>query len=609
MLLKLINAKILVLLFTMNCIDGLFERDKWLHDLVNYIQYDLKVHQTIIITDKNTEKQYLTTNDIIIKLKSNLPSKIINYNNETSSKALDLVKAGIKHFRSTALLIAMQPLEFDISDLIKMFSHLSGENTKPLALAIVLSSEKLPSYERLLQGMWTANFLDFTVLEVLQQKKSNNQLLLDHSQIIISVHQYNPFNKIYTKRNYSSKMVIFPTKLRDLNGFKMKVSSFNLPPTLSVTRNNSGYPVAVYGPDAELAKSLSKAMNFKIIEIASDDAEGWGNYDPINNKTTGAIEKMIAKKVQFSTNLGDCVPEGEVIVEFTRVDNHFCYLPVVPIRKTKTLVQFSWQCFYLGLLITLLIVLPVLVSYILTFDQYFWLPLYVFQAALGFGIPREPNKLAERIVFIISLFAFFISSSAIYAVFADFTLTTEVEEEIKTLEDLRSTNLTLMAETGVADLFQKTAIDPIIQSMANTIQSVKNSKMCIDYLVKHWNVTCILKDIRAHTDVNEVNKENPLIKVAKPCLRLGVNCMILQKGSPFLPRIDEVLERLRQGGLIRKWYDFTFRKSRRNQQVEDLTKQIDILITLLVVLVSGYLISFVAFACELFLNYFLKKNV
>lgn len=100
------------------------------------------------------------TNDIIIKITSSLPSKVINYKNVTWTKALYFVKSGVKNLRKTTLFITIQSPEYDLfysqaSDLMKILSHISGKKIKPKGSAIVLSKEKLPSHARLLQGMWS----------------------------------------------------------------------------------------------------------------------------------------------------------------------------------------------------------------------------------------------------------------------------------------------------------------------------------------------------------------------------------------------------------------------------------------------------------------------
>lgn len=83
----------------------------------------------------------------------------------------------------------------------------------------------------------------FTVLKVVMKKSNTDKRLGTHSQNPVSVHQYNPFINVYKNKNYSSKVAIFPDKLQNLNGLEMKVSSFNNPPTLFVTRNSSGFPM------------------------------------------------------------------------------------------------------------------------------------------------------------------------------------------------------------------------------------------------------------------------------------------------------------------------------------------------------------------------------
>lgn len=151
MFIKLLDAEIPILLISISCIDGFFRREKWFSYLVNYIQHGLKMYQTIFITDGESVYGNSITNDIIIKITGYLPTKVISYKYMTSRKVLDLVKSGITYRRKTTLFITIQSLEIysfysPESDLIKILSHLSEKKTKPKASAIILSTEKRPSY-------------------------------------------------------------------------------------------------------------------------------------------------------------------------------------------------------------------------------------------------------------------------------------------------------------------------------------------------------------------------------------------------------------------------------------------------------------------------------
>lgn len=173
-----------------------------------------------------------------------------------------------------------------------------------------------------------------SVLEVIKKQVKNNYLH-DPEQNIITVNQFNPFTKVHTKKNYSEKSVIFPNKLLNLNRCKMLDSSITDPPTLSVMRNNSKFPMKFIALDAEVTKALSKTMNFKITEVASEK-EDWGHYDINPNEITSATQKLTNKEIQFSTNIGQRIAGTEKVLQFSRVLDYFCYMPVVSMIETKT---------------------------------------------------------------------------------------------------------------------------------------------------------------------------------------------------------------------------------------------------------------------------------
>ena len=337
MLLHIQFMQIFAFLICINIVQGLFKKEKLIHDLVNYVKHDINVYQSVILTAESSEKLESITKDLISEITSSVPAKVINYKNLTPNRVLELVKRdNVNQLRTTTLFIAIQSIEYyhfnsQASDLIKILSYLSGTSTSAKILADILSKEKLPSYGGLFQRMWSKDFLDFTILEIVK-KLETNRSLLTHRLDLISVHQFNPFTKIYTKKEYTTNTVIFPNKLLNLNDFKIKVSSINYPPTLFVDRNNSN-PIKITGPDAEVTKAISEVMNFKITEVAAEK-DDWGHMDKDPNKTTHVFSKLVNKKIEFSTNIGQLVTETKLI-QFSRIINYYCYLPVVPIIKTK----------------------------------------------------------------------------------------------------------------------------------------------------------------------------------------------------------------------------------------------------------------------------------
>ena len=600
-------ADIIVFLICINNVRGLFSENTWLEPLGKYLLEDSKVFQTVIILDGNSSKEEVTTNNIVNFIAKKVPTKVIQFETVTLSKAIEIVRAkNILRLKASTLFIMIQAVEYNLflmqsSRMVKVLKQLSERKTRPKILAIILSREKSPSYKELLQRMWSDDALDFTVLDVLKKPTTFMNQWSDNWQISTKVHQFNPFTKTYITKKFLRKTELFPNKVQDLKGFQMKVASFNNPPNNFVKRNNSGYPILVSGPDAEITNTLSKVMNFRISQVSSK-AETPGHLDTNINKTTGFLGQVANKKLHFFTNLGFILNEVQDMYEHSRVFYEVCYVALVPVIKIKTLsVEFSQNCWSMAILVLLLIALPVIVSHLLKFEKNFWSPVYIFVAALGFAIPREPTRSPERIVFIVSLFAFFISSAAIYGVLTNFELKTELELEINTLQDLYNLKLPLMMTPLASDIMRLTDNDEISQTLLRTTILTNLPTTCTRLLVKHRNVSCIVNAFQVPILIEGIKnlKLRSLVKIGKPCLRKSLLCLVIQPGSPYLQRINQVLGRVVDSGLFQKWYEFDSIKKIQNRGMEEKHQQTHILISLLIILATGYVISIITFIWEL----------
>ena len=609
------SKSIVIMLICVGNVCALLGKEEWLDCLLRYIQKDSKKFQTVILIDGDTENGYSVASGLVREISRSAPSKVINYRKATFAKVKELVNnKNILHLRKTSLLITIQFVTEELYlskayDVIEILNELCERKSRPKCLMIFLTKEKISSHKKLLRNVWNKKFLDFTVLEITEKRYTNESLFKNNHRNFATIHHYNPFTQTYYRKRYSSGVELFPNKLRNLNGFKLKVGMVHYPPSLYVKRNESGYPVQFFGAHASVVNALSKAMNFRM-QKTSSKTQGWGVVSSNISETTGIFRQLSYNKIQFSVNAADITPWAGNITENSRFLTDFCRFPIIPVLKTETLhLTYLRNYLYAGVLLFSLTIIPILIAQIFKFSKEIFSPLYVFEAVLGLSTPDSPTKATERIIFGFTLFSFFISSSVINAVFTDVKFIKESTFEINTLEDLKNAGLRLMLDQSTAYGLQVTEHDNTLQALLNESIITLSSTKCISYLVEYKNVTCVLTDIYARLILREMNIKNTdqVMKVGKPCFRKALAGIMFEPGSPYLAQINRLIERISQSGLLIKWNDLSYISSKgKNQELEFDDSSVHIMPSLLVVIVTGSVLSFVTFALEVTFNSMIK---
>ena len=246
--------------------NGLKNEPNWINLLVNYINRDLKIFRSLFIINDTNPNQVIKFTEILRKVELSIPCQLISLGNATVESVRILSPVPLyQDLESTTLIVFIHFLNKKLLERsTEFFIELSATQIRPKCLLIVFSENKKRTYEELLQRMWSKRALDFTILEF-TKRVDNNDLKSNYQREGVRIHYLNPFTGIYTKGNYTPVNQIFPNKLKNLNGFEMKVGSIHYPPQVYIKQNLSGHAIKVYGPEGLTVNFLSEAMNFRII--------------------------------------------------------------------------------------------------------------------------------------------------------------------------------------------------------------------------------------------------------------------------------------------------------------------------------------------------------
>ena len=579
---------------------------KWVKRLTKYIKKEMQVFQTVLIIGEDAEIKDNRIFNIVSKIHQEIPSQVISLSITNTRKTRMSTKLLHQSFETTFFIsiVSLEKNDKNLQnvDTIQFLKQLVAKKARPKCLMIALPKNMKLSYRELFVYMWSNYFLDFTVLEIVEKRDENSGLDWKQDRIITSVNYFNPFNGIYTTEKFTEKIKLFPNKLLDLNGFEMKVGSFHFPPYAYVKRNASGYPVEVSGPDALIAKALSKRMNFKLSEVPSRK-ESFGSWNCNNkNKRTGFAYLLANNEIRFITNQGGTLANCERQSVISRSTGSVTTCILIPILPDKIyIISSTMKWIYFVLLVFIVRIITIL----LRFDNEVWSWFEILRGTLGFTVPREPSRLSERIAFVAILMAFLILSFKIFAILTETKLTKKSEITIDTLEELNRTNLTPMTIQKSVYAMRKLN-DPVIQALTNKSSIVSKTQECIDMLVQGKNVACILRELTALIAIRNHTKlsKKPRMKIVKERLYSRHKFLRLEPSSPFVQQIDAIISRLIQSGLIYHWEkQFLPRERKSNQWETEELKSVSILIPLIFFITFGCSLSIIVFICEMLVKY------
>ena len=605
MLIKSIFAFLIIIINSLE----VSNEPKWVRQLTKHIQQDLKIFQTIMIVDDSAGSHDVRIIDIVRKIQQTVSTKVMNLNSTTSDGIFERYRLHQNLEKSTLIILIQvfkhSPKNLATGDTIKFLVHSLEKSIRPKCLMIALPNKGNLMCRELLEYMWSQYFLDFTILEI-REKEKGSFYRNGHQQVAI-FHNFNPFNGTYTKQNYTTNLKLFPNKLEDLYGFEMKVGSFHFPPFLFVERNSSGHPLQVNGEDAQIVKAISKKMNFLITEVPSLD-ESVGHWNCKNeSETTGNAHLISHNKIRFLTNRAMQFVNCEGV---SRASKRTGSVDICALVRITSSPDYSPSLTMKWMYLILLVLTIWVITYLLKFENDVWSWLEILRVMLGFSVPREPQRLSERIAFISILIAFSVFSCSVFAILTDMKLTKKPEMKFNTLGELNRSGLVPMMREDFAIALKQTS-NRLNEELLKRSKIISNDETCVDMILQWKNVTCIMRELVAQM-VIEKHRDydgSPLMKIVKQRFLYAVKVIHFEPKSPYVRKIDTILERLIESGLIDYW-EMKFlpnsRKISKNKAKEEL-QSISVLFPLVFFLAVGCALSIVVFICELLIIFAEKR--
>lgn len=569
---------------------------KWLQRIITSVKKDPKVYQIFLITND------FENCGNVRKIQKEVP--ILYFSDNYTKREIQHLEQrnSLSNPRDTTLFVIDEAQRNDnmewIEEMMTFIKNLTNVRIRPKCLIVrYLDANRTSNYENFLEKQWENLFLDLTILDVTK-----------HGAM---VHRLNPFVS-YTKKAFTKRTVLFPSKLRNLNGYPVKVGILNSPPNVILKRNSTGHPYDIRGPDAEVGKIFAKLLNYSQVFVPSDGKER-GVFDCENSEKSSHFLKLVQQnKIQLISIISGTtksVCKREILESLIVSLDH--YVAITPNRMSKNYSIIIGNTFYYSILLTILITLfiSILVK-LFKFDETIWNWTVIIQILFGIGIKTQPKKLNERIIFGCLLIIYFYYSCNILISLTDFNFRPDKDDKISTLTDLIDSGLQFSSEYNKLWGFSKIVKEKKLTTWVKKGR-VTTFDECIELLLKYRNITCIMKLSQAEWYTGLLKEKNLVRYVPEFLSTVGVG-FILEPGSPFVDRFNQIHRLLMEFALLEKMKlkESSFTKyykhqSKTEEHLLKLDKNADewkIQSLLTGILIAGYLSSIISFVFEIILN-------
>lgn len=564
---------------------------EWSKDLIRYVKNYSKKHQVVLLIEDEIISEASKLQDIEGAISQETPSFIMTFqetinssnrypvleNNPRSTTMFILILASKSESLSSRLSV---PIEYLIS--------LARVNSRPKCLIIQLVKEDPVGYHESLEDLWKKQLLDVTFVEIVEKGEEH------HSEAFL--HYLNPFKKVYAKQNFSSDSQWFPNKAHNLYGSEIKSVILKSELLDSVP----------------MLKTLSKVMNFTSNSVKVNESQ-YGTFSCHKKECEGKIAELVENKVNFDATLefslgSNCSKPPYLKHRAIMMGSINALVPRIVVQRVQLAI--AWEAFYsLMIIITFLTVLQIMPSNC-KFEKRFWQPMNLLKIILGMSV-ENPKRLKDKIIFGSVILACVILTGYLFTILTEFSLFVGAELKIHSMENLDRSNLIPIFNRDVHRLTE--GIDIIhfqyLRKKAQFYTKNYTPLMCLKDAVTHKNISCILLLSKAKFWIQKMKLSTDEIKIVDQPIVYGMYNWISEPGSVYFDQLNQIIQRLVENGVMDSWDLYGHKEMIGNEiNFEESEDPLKLRYLLISTIVSGYLLSLIAFIGEAVVYYIWKGD-
>uniref|UniRef100_A0ABD2XP10 Ionotropic glutamate receptor C-terminal domain-containing protein n=1 Tax=Trichogramma kaykai TaxID=54128 RepID=A0ABD2XP10_9HYME len=488
----------------------------------------------------------------------------------------------------------------------------------PIQVLLIIFNSKndsSESYLNLLEQFWQKQLLDVTIISISSQvskflrKIGTISYEMDYAA---KIHHYNPFANVYTNQNLDPLSRLFPVKLDDLQGYRLRVG-FLMDVPYSLGSLKSDEDEGIFDTVLHLIKDK---LNFSI------ESDFMMDYPLFNDSVTRlCVQRIVSERRLDALVFGALIDHHEqpLLVDRTTFISWEQTCALVPLMRKPVFHLNNGIKWWL--LVILSLVAVVWLSSLLLIrrrgSSSYWRPLNICLMMMGSPITAQAVTLRERFLFGSVLLLSLFYSSSILVHLTNLKLDLKAYPSFKTYQELDESGLIPVVDPYWFNMTFRFSNDPALNRLGEKAFLSSERRTCVYWLLNYANVSCILGQhyIRLYTAMFSGK-----MKQAEPCFWSTYRAFIVRKGSPYLPSFNRIIHAAYESGKVQSFWQhyYEFIAQLRNEHRVNVTGLIEenslpdklrnnSYRNVFFLLFAGYLLSLAVFFIELAFNNFHTK--
>lgn len=491
----------------------------WYNQIVEQVTREIKPYGTTLWNLDTATSNKRLQNFIFKEFSKIIP--IVHFSGKLKSK--DIVKSSL----NVVLVDQVETTNFQqlLLNFLDFLSNIVAPSPHPKLLIIVTGANNLKSSQILLREGWRKKFIHLTFLH--SYTNQNQPPIISYNTI---------FDGKIVSTHLKQGSEIFPWKLKDLQGYKMRIQSKHGQYINMKFERKFHHRLIVYLPTSCMTTYLFISEYFCSVH----------NFTPVFQTRKLKIEPNIyLDEDVFDTKLYS-TKTYSLCFEFSSTTI------TIPHHNRK-IAESHYDCVngfqFLSILGTILIVLKLIIRF-LKLDKKNWNIVKMLTCILGFGMTSK-SEFKDKIFYVtLALTSFFVSNGLMDLV-TDFEIVTTVIE-VENLDDLAGMNIPIYSFYSGKDVFGDH------ERLAQSVIQIPNRNnwdafQCFYKLQVNNDRACVFEENFVHVSSAQIK-----MKFGKGLRKAGFNGPTqcrgsrFEKSSPFVEAYNKLLLKVLEAGLVRR---------------------------------------------------------
>ncbi|XP_071515148.1 ionotropic receptor 21a-like [Panulirus ornatus] len=372
----------------------------------------------------------------------------------------------------------------------------------------------------------------------------------------------------WRRHRFTHQIDLFPDKLSDLQGAVLRVTTFMFEPFVLYHWSPDGSLLSRYGVDIAVAKAVAHALNFTIKFMEPPNGEAWGEKS-VNGSWSGMVGQLTRDEVDIGV--------ADVFVSILRADALDFSAPYTsetmrflarmepPLPRWQALAfpfhKWTWLAIFVGLIISG----PLLYLFACCSgrcgDEMSSLQTLSYSCYYAFGVHfceahASLPRMASTQILVMFLWLYTMILTIAYSTnLRAFLIVRKPPAMMETIRDLHDSGLQVAGIGDFAKVGMASSSDPYLQGLTKVYKSY-NTRNEIYPVVLEGKAVFL-----GSRHMLEFLVNNKYIIRGVPRLRLMQEyfapysiAMALQRHSPLKKKVDQVIGRIQQSGLVRHFF-------------------------------------------------------